>query len=267
MADFTDNVVVVTGASEGIGRALCEALAPQRPKLVVAARNEERLASLSDACRAAGADVLVVPGDLTSEAQCQALVAATVEHYGRLDTLVLNAGRTLWARVDEIRDGAVFRDVMELNYFSLVWQTMAALPHLKVTRGRLAPVASLAGLTGVPSRSGYCASKHAVLGFFDALRIELADTGVTVTTLCPDFVVSQIHRRALDGEGRPLGESPMREAEIMTAEECARRMIRAMAKRQRLWIGSRRGRMGRWLKLVAPGAIDALAAKAIRERR
>lgn len=267
MGEFTDNVVVVTGASEGIGRALCLALAPERPRLVLAARSAERLASLAEECRAAGADTLVVAGDLTSEAQCRALVAATLERFGRLDTLVANAGRTMWARADEIRDPGIFREVMELNFFSVVWLTLAALPHLKAARGRIVPVASLAGLTGVPSRSAYCASKHALVGFFDSLRIELAGTGVTVTTVCPDFVVSEIHRRALDGAGEPLGASPMQETKIMTAEQCAALMVPAMAARRRMLITSARGKLGRLLKLFAPGVIDRIAARAIAERR
>jgi len=267
MNEFSGNVVVVTGASEGIGRALCEALAPQGPKLVLSARNRERLESLAENCRNAGAEVLVVPGDLTHEEECRRLVDATVAHFGRLDTLVANAGRTLWARVDEVEDPTVFREVMELNYFSVVNVTMAALPHLKASRGRIVPVASVAGLTGVPSRSGYCASKHAVVGFFDSLRIELADSGVTVTMICPDFVVTEIHRRALDGRGRPLGVTPMQESKIMTAAECAALMIPAMAQRKRMLITSRRGRLGRLLKIFAPGVIDRIAAKASAERK
>jgi short-subunit dehydrogenase len=267
MSEFGGNVVLITGASEGIGRALAEALAPQGPKLVLAARNAERLESLAESCRAAGAEVLVVPGDLTEEAQCRALVEATVARFGRLDTLVANAGRTMWARVDEIRDTGIFRRVMELNYFSVVWLTLAALPHLKAVRGRIVPVASLAGLTGVPSRSAYCASKHALIGFFDSLRIELAGSGVTVTTVCPDFVVSETHRRAMDGEGRPLGESTMQEARIMTAEQCAALMVTAMAARKRMLITSTRGKLGRFLKIFAPGVIDRIAAKAIAERK
>jgi NAD(P)-dependent dehydrogenase (short-subunit alcohol dehydrogenase family) len=267
MGEFTGNVVVITGASEGIGRALAETLAPQRPKLVLAARNAERLESLAAACRAAGADALTVPGDLTEPAQCAALVEATLAQFGRLDTLVANAGRTMWAPVEGIRDPAVFRDVMELNYFSVVWLTLAALPHLKAARGRIVPVASVAGLTGVPSRSAYCASKHAVVGFFDALRIELAGSGVTVTTICPDFVLSESHRRALDGSGRALGESPMQESKIMTAAECAALMVPAMAARKRMLITSRRGRLGRFFKVFAPGLIDRIAARAIAQRR
>jgi short-subunit dehydrogenase len=267
MGAFTGNVVVITGASEGIGRALAESLAPQQPRLVLAARNAERLESLAEACRAAGAEVLTVAGDLTSEAHCKALVDATLERFGRIDTMVGNAGRTMWAPLDEIRDPSIIREVMELNYFSLVWLTMAALPHLKASRGRIVPVASVAGLTGVPSRSAYAASKHAVVGFFDSLRIELAGTGVTVTLICPDFVVSEIHRRALDGSGTPLGESPMQESKIMTSEQCASLMVQAMAARRRMLITSRRGKLGRLIKIFAPGLIDRIAARAIAERK
>jgi short-subunit dehydrogenase len=267
MDDFGGNVIVVTGASEGIGRALCEALAPQGPKLVLAARNRERLDSLATACRASGAETLVVPGDLESEAQCQALIAAALEHFGRIDTLVPNAGRTMWARADEIRDATIFRDVMELNYFSAVWLTLAALPQLKETRGRIVPVASVAGLTGVPSRSAYCASKHAMIGFFESLRIELAGSGVSVTIVCPDFVVTELHRRALGAEGKPLGTSPMQESSIMTASQCAALIVPAMAARRRMLITSRRGRLGRFVRVFAPGLIDRIAAKAIAERK
>jgi short-subunit dehydrogenase len=267
MSELAGNVVIVTGASEGIGRELCEALALRKARLVVAARNAERLDSLAAACRAAGAEVVVVPGDLTSQAQCEALVEAAILQFGRIDTLVLNAGRTMWARADEIHDTNIFRELMELNFFATAWLTLAALPHLKASRGRLVAVASVAGLTGVPCRTAYAASKHALVGFCDSLRIELADSGVTVTVVCPDFVVTETHRRALDGDGKPLGRSPMNEDKIMTAEECARLMVRAIEKRRRLLITSPRGRLGRWLKLFAPPLVDRLAAKAIRDRR
>jgi short-subunit dehydrogenase len=141
-----------------------------------------------------------------------------------------------------------------------------ALPHLKQSRGLLVAVASLAGLTGVPERSGYAASKHAMIGFFDSLRIELAGSGVDVTVVAPDFVVSEIHKRAIGPDGEPLGESPMMQSKIMTAEECARRIADAVQKRQRQLLMSARGKWGRWLKLLAPSLIDRIAARAIRQR-
>jgi len=267
MAAFADQVVVVTGASEGIGRAFCIALAPQRPRFVLAARNRERLESLAEECRRLGAQARVVPTDVTDEDACRALIDSAVTAFGRIDVLVNNAGGTMWTRLDEIRDLSIFERLMRLNYLGSVYPTFHALPHLKHSRGRIVAVASMAGLIGVPTRTGYSAAKHAVIGFFDSLRIELLDSGVSVTLICPDFVVSEIHKRALGPDGRPLGDNPMANSKIMTAGQCATLMIRAIERRERLLVTSGRGRLARWLKVLAPGAIDRMAAKAIAQKK
>jgi short-subunit dehydrogenase len=267
MGAFSDRVAIVTGASEGIGRAFCVALAPQRPRLVLAARTRERLDSLADECRVLGAQALVVPTDVTDERACRALIETTVSQFGGIDVLVNNAGGTMWTRLDAIADLSIFERLMRLNYLGSVYPTFHAMPHLKRSQGRLVAVASMAGLIGVPTRTGYSAAKHAVVGFFDSLRVELADEGVSVTVVCPDFVVSEIHKRALGPDGRPLGDNPMAHSRIMSAEECARLMIGAIERRDRLLVTSARGRLARWLKLIAPARIDALAARAIREKK
>jgi len=133
--------------------------------------------------------------------------------------------------------------------------------------GLIVAVASMAGLTGVPERTGYAASKHALVGFFESLRIELRGSGVDVTIVAPDFVRSEIHRRAIGPDGRSLGQSPMQEPHIMTAQHCAQLIVAAMRRRQRMLITSARGRLGRWARLIVPGLVDAAAARAIRERR
>jgi short-subunit dehydrogenase len=265
MATYTGKSLVITGASTGIGKALCLALSPQRPRLVLAARDAARLEETAAECRALGAETLVAPTDVTSEPACATLVSRTVEAFGSLDVLVNNAGAGMLARFDEIQDLSVYESLMKVNYLGCVYPTWHALPHLKKSRGQIVAVASLAGLTGVPTRTGYAASKHAVFGFFDSLRIELLGTGVDVTIVAPDFVVSEIHKRAIGPDGRPLGTSPMQESKIMTAEECARLMIEAMESRQRLLITSFRGRAGRFVRLFAPGLIDRIALKAVRE--
>ncbi len=264
---FAGQVVVVTGASSGIGRALCLELAPQRPRLVLAARDAARLDEVARECRARGAETLVVPTDVSLESECRRLAARAVETFGGLDVLVNNAGASMWARFDECSDLSVYETLMRVNYFGCVWLTHAALPHLRARRGRIGVIASLAGLTGVPTRTGYAASKHAVFGFFDSLRIELQGSGVSVTLVAPDFVVSEIHRRSLGPDGRPLGTSPMQESRLMTAEECARLSWRAIAARRRLAILSLRGRLGRFVRLVAPGAIDFIARRAVTRGR
>ncbi len=264
MSVFAGKVVVVTGASQGIGHALCRELARQRPRLVLAARDAGRLEAVAAECRALGAETLVVPTDVSVKADCDALIDRALAHFGSLDVLVNNAGAGMIARFDETQDLAVYESLMRVNYLAGVWLTHHALPALTRSGGLIVAIASLAGLTGVPTRTGYCASKHAVIGFFDALRAELHGSGVGVTIVCPDFVVSQIHKRALGPDGKPLGKSPMQEAKIMTAEECARLTVRAMAKRQRLAILSLRGRLGRFVRLFAPGLIDQIARKAVR---
>lgn len=266
MSAFTGRTVVLTGASEGIGRAFALALAPQRPKLVLAARNRERLESLAVDCRTLGAEAHVVPTDVTDAAACEALVRESVTRCGDIDVLVNNAGGTMWTRLDEVQDPSIFERLMRLNYLGSVYPTLHALPCLKRTRGRIVAVASMAGLIGVPTRTGYAAAKHAVVGFFDSLRVELLESGVSVTVVCPDFVVSEIHKRALGADGRPLGTNPMAASKIMTAEECAALMLRAIERRERLLVTSQRGRQARWLQLLSPSTVDRLAAAAIRDK-
>jgi short-subunit dehydrogenase len=173
----------------------------------------------------------------------------------------------MWARFDEMRDLAPFERIMRVNYLGSVYPTFYALPHLKASRGRIVAVNSLTGRTGVPTRSGYAASKHAQAGFFDSIRIELEDSGVTVTQVFPGFVATEIRERAFGPDGRPLGEgkSPVREREIMSAEECARQIIVVAAKRRRELIMTLRGKVGAKLKLVAPGLVDRIARKAIEQ--
>lgn len=268
MGLYTGKVVVVTGASSGIGRALCLALAPQRPRLVLAARDAVRLEEVAGECRAAGAEVLVVPTDVTSTEGCRRLVDRTAETFGALDVLVNNAGASMMARFDEIEDLSVFGRLMDVNYLGSVYPTHYALPHLKKSRGQIVVMASLAGLTGVPTRTGYAASKHAVFGFFDSLRIELEGTGVDVTIVAPYFVLSEIHRRSTGADGRPLGHSPMQEDKIMTAEKCAALTVKGMEGRERLVITNwRGGRLSRLVRVFAPSLVDRLARKAVRDGR
>jgi len=267
MPTFNDKVIIVTGASEGIGRALCLTLAPQKPRLVVAARNENRLNELKEEVDYRGATSLIIPTDVRQENACKNLIEKTIAEWGRLDVLVNNAGMTMWTTLEDMQDTAIIEKLMRTNYLSAAYCTFYALPYLKKSKGRVVAVSSLAGLSGVPTRTAYAASKHAMFGFFDSLRIELMDTGVTVTMVAPGFVLTEIHRRAFGSDGNPLNKSPMQEEKIMAADDCAAKIVKAMGKRKRLLIMTPIGKIGRWIKLIAPGMVDKAALKAIREAK
>ena len=265
MAVYARKVVVVTGASQGIGKALCLELAAQRPRLVLAARDAAALEAVAAECRARGAETLVAPTDVCDEAACRALVERAVERFAGVDVLVNNAGMGMLARFEDVTDLSLYERLMRVNYLGSVYPTFYALPYLKRSRGQIVAVSSLVGLTGVPTRTAYAATKHAQVGFFDSLRVELRDTGVSVTVIAPYFVRSEIRKRSPGPDGRTVEASPVKEGEIMSAEECARLMVKAMEKRQRMLVMSFRGRLGRWAKLIAPGLVDRMAAEAVRK--
>ena len=262
-----DNVVVITGASKGIGAELARQLAAKGAKLLLAARSEKELEEVAADCRKAGASVVTVRADVTSERECQAIIAGAMVAYGRLDMLVNNAGATMWARFEDIRDMSILQRIMQVNYMGAVYCTHHALPHLRASRGRIVGISSLAGRTGVPTRTGYSASKHAMTGFFDSLRIELDGSGVTVTMIYPGFVATGIRENASGPDGKPIQVSPVKEGEVMSVEDCARRIVAAIEGREREVVMTARGKMGLWLKLLAPALVDRIARRAIERGR
>lgn len=258
--------IVITGASTGIGEALALALARRGARLLLAARDAAKLQQVANACAQAGAQVAIQATDVAQPADCLELARRALAEFGGLDVLINNAGSTMWSRFDALGDLAIFEQLMKVNYLGAVHLAKYTLPALKESRGLIVAVASVAGFTGVPERTAYAGSKHALVGFMESLRIELAGSGVDVTIVAPDFVLSETHKRAIGADGKPLGASPMQTSRIMTAEECAARIVKAIERRKRLVILSARGRVGRWLKLLAPRLIDRIAANAIRRR-
>ena len=168
------------------------------------------------------------------------------------------------ARFDEVGDLGWYETLMRINLWGAVWCTHAALPHLKRTRGRIVATASLAGLVGVPGRTAYSASKFALVGFFEALRTELMSSGVSVTIAFPGVVATETRRRGFDAAGRAAGTSGLDERGAMSAETCARLIVEATAARRRNVVMTARGKLGRWLKLIAPGLVDRMAIAALR---
>lgn len=267
MSAFKDNVVIITGASKGIGAELARQLARQGAKLVLTARDEAALQAVARECEAAGAATKVVIADVAKQTECKAIIDGALAAFGRIDTLVNNAGATMWAKFEDIDDMSILERIMQINYMGAVYCTHYALPHLKKTKGRIVGIASLTGKVGVPTRSGYAASKHAMAGFFDSLRIELQDSGVTVTMVYPGFVSTGIRENASGPDGKAIKVSPVKEGEVMSPEECAAIIVRAMTQRQREEVMTLKGKVGQWLKLIAPGFVDGLARKAIERGR
>jgi short-subunit dehydrogenase len=211
--------------------------------------------------------VLTVRADVAVERDCHAMMAGAALAFGGIDVLVNNAGMTMWARFEEIADLRILERIMQVNYMGSVYCTAHALPYLRASRGLVVGISSLAGRTGVPTRTGYAASKHAMAGFFDSLRIELAGSGVDVTMVYPGFVSTGIRENATGPDGLPIEVSPVREGEVMTVEACAARIVRAIEGREREVVMTARGKIGLWLKLVAPALVDRIARRAIERGR
>lgn len=261
-------VVVITGASDGIGAELARQMAAASGStlgLVLCARSADKLEVVAQACRAQGAQTLVLPLDLSVQAQCRQLIHATLAQWGRLDTLVNNAGISAHALFEEVPADklAWYEAVMTINFWSALWCTHEALPHLLASQGRVVAVSSLAGLVGVPGRTAYSASKFALGGFMEALRNEVGPRGVSVTVAYPGVVATQIRQRGFNAQGEPAGVSGLIEEGAMSVAQCARLILGGLQARQREVIMTRQGRLGRWLKLLAPTWVDRMAIHAL----
>jgi len=258
---FRENVTIITGASFGIGRELASQLADQGAWLALAARNAEKLAEVSTQCNQRGGRAIAIPTDVANQSNCQSLVESTVKEYGRIDTLINNAGIGMAARFDELKDLTIFEKVIQVNFLGSVYCTFYALPYLKKTKGRLVGVCSQRGLFPSATADGYGPSKHAMVGFFDSLRIELAGSGVSVTMIFPEWVSTGITSRALKTDGTPTGEISLHERNVMTVETCARVIIRAAETRKREVVMTLLGKLGLWFKLIVPGVVDQFVRK------
>jgi short-subunit dehydrogenase len=267
MASMQGKTVVITGASSGIGEELAVVLASRGANLVLAARREEELARVAKRCEQAGGRALSVPTDVSEQESCRCMVERAVESFGGLDLLVNNAGITMRARFDEVTDLSLYERLMRVNYLSAVYCTHYALPHLKTRKGLLVAISSLTGKTGVPTRTAYAASKHAMQGFFDSLRVELLGSGVDVLVVSPGFVDTPIRSSAVGPDGKPVTQSKRDESgDTMDVHTCVAQIVSAIGRRQRELVMTARGRVGVFLKLVAPGLVDRIALKAIRKR-
>lgn len=260
---FANKTFVITGASMGIGRSLAISLAQQGANLVLAARSQAALEEVLVACEHQGTKAIAIATDVSQLEDCQRLVEGAIANFGQMDGLVNNAGISMLSLFEEVTDLTIFERVMQVNYLGAVYCTHYALPYIKASRGMIVAISSICGKTGIPFRTGYVASKHAMQGFFDTLRIELQGTGVDVLVVSPGFVATDIRQRAFGGNGQPLGQSPRDESKgNMPVDECVRQILQAMTQRKRDHIMTSKGKLIPWARLVLPGLVDRLSAKA-----
>jgi len=252
---FKDKVVIVTGGTDGIGKALVEVLIREGAKVSTCGRNHDKLYQLQT--QYPSADLHTMVADVSNENDCRRFIELTHKMFGSIDVLINNAGISMRA---ELKDATtdVIRKVMDINFFGAVYCTKYALPFLMERKGTVVGVSSIAGYRGLPGRSGYSASKHALQGWLEAIRTELLDSGVNVMWVCPGFTTSNIRNAALNKEGESQGESPMDEGKMMTAEECAKRIISAIEKRKRTVVMSFQGKQTVFLNKFFPGLTDKL---------
>jgi short-subunit dehydrogenase len=262
---FASKVIIITGASEGIGAELARQLAPEKPRLVLAARRLDILEGVVAQCVAVGAEAIAVRCDVGVEADCKALAETALARFGGIDVLVNNAGVSGHARFEEVTDFKWYEDMMRVNFMGSLWCTRYALPAIKESRGLIAGVASLAGKIGVPGRTAYSPSKFAQAGFFEAVRVELMGTGVDVTVVFPGVVATNIRVHGYGADGKPAGKSGLKEEGAMSTEECARQTIAALRARRRELIMTPKGKLGLWLKMIAPRMVDRMAQAAVKK--
>jgi short-subunit dehydrogenase len=255
---LNDKVVIITGASSGIGKALAIEFARRGANLVVAARQYVALCELTESLiNQYGIQAVAVQCDVAVEEDCSHLIKQTILTYGKIDILVNNAGISMRALFKDVEVN-VLKTLMDVNFWGTVYCTKHALPHILKTRGSIVGVSSIAGYKGLPGRSGYSASKFAMNGFLDALREENLKTGVHVMTACPGFTASNIRNTALDKDGSQQGESTLQEEKMMTAEEVARIIANGIKNRSRTLIMTRQGKLTVLLSKFFPSLLDKL---------
>ena len=254
-----DKVIIITGASSGIGLACARDLAGRGAKISLAARNADKLTEIQKELTDQGYEVLVTPTDVSKEADCKKLIDETVKRFGKIDILVNNAGISMRALFKDL-DLSILKQLMDVNFWGTVYCTKYALPYLLETRGSVVGVSSIAGFIGLPGRTGYSASKFAMHGFLQTLRTENLKNGLHVLIAAPGFTASNVRKSALTANGAQQGETPRAEDKMMSAEEVARHLAKAIIKRKRtLILTFKEGKLTVFLSKWWPALIEKLS--------
>lgn len=252
---FKDKVVIVTGASSGIGEAIARLFSAKGSKVVLAARSEDNLKKIVDDIHSLHQTASYVVTDVSREDDCKKLIEFTVNEYGTIDILINNAGLSMRAGFQEV-ELFVLKRLMEVNFWGTVYCTKYALPYLIKNRGTLVGVSSVAGFHGLPGRTGYSASKFAMHGFLETIRIENLRNGLHVMILAPGFTSSEIRKHALTANGSEQGVSPLNEKKLMSSEYVAKRLLRAIIWKKRNKLLTWDGRLTALFQRILPEFVD-----------
>jgi len=252
---FKDKVVVVTGGSDGIGRSLVSSLLAIGAKVATCGRNHDKLYQLHSVYPSSPLHTMVC--DVSNEHDCRRFIESTINIFGSIDILINNAGISMRALLKEATP-EVIRKVMDINFFGMVYCTKYALASIIERKGTIVGVSSIAGYRGLPGRSGYSASKFAMHGWLESIKTELANDGVHVMWVCPGFTTSNIRNAALNKEGESHGESPMDEGKMMSSDECAKHILKAIRKKKRTLVLTFQGKQTIFLNKFFPGLADRL---------
>ncbi len=255
---FHNKVVAITGGSDGIGKAMVESLLNMGAKVATCGRNQDKLYDLQVAF--SGQPLHTIVADVSSFEGCNQFISSTIDTFGGIDILINNAGISMRALLEEA-DPEVFRKVMDINFFGMVYCTKLALASIMERKGSIVGVSSIAGYRGLPGRSGYSASKFAMNGWLESIRTELLHSGVNVLWVCPGFTTSNIRNAALNKTGAAHSETPMDEDNLMSAAECAGHILKAIEKRKRTIVLTFTGKRTVFLNKFFPALADKLVHK------
>jgi len=258
MYSLKDKVVVITGASSGIGHALATAAMGRGAKVAVCGRNIDKLKNTYPSANPS--QIIFFKADVSIEAECIAFVDHVLQTWGKIDVLLNNAGISMRALFEDL-DLSVIKELMDINFWGTVYMTKYALPAIRKQNGVVLGVSSVAGYRGLPGRTGYSASKFAMQGFLEALRTELLHTGTHVMWVSPGFTASNIRSVARSADGSAQAETPLDEAKLMSAEECARLILNAVEQRKRTVVFTTTGKVTVWLNKLFSSVADNLVYK------
>lgn len=261
---FKDKVMVITGASSGIGLASARLFASYGARLALAARSIDKLKTLASEISSDPSKVLCIKTDVSIEEDCKNLIESTVKYFGRIDFLINNAGISMRASFSKV-DLNVIRRLMDVNFWGTVCCTKYALPYLLESKGSVTGVISVAGYAGLPGRTGYATSKFAIRGFLETLRMEHQEDGLHVLVFAPGYTSSNVRNAALLADGSPQGTTPKDESNLMSAEEVAQKLAWGLYRKKREMILTALGYWDVWFYKRFPRLMDWVQLNYIRK--